>query len=182
MARSIPSRLSRNHICAWCSFSACFRSVTSTTVATNSSSSPRRGEDGMHDRTQVFQRALRQERPVIPLRLFAACLDSLFLERFCPARTILRVNALAELFERGDSLFWVEAVQAGVFIGGVGYLSGGAVQGSSACMRQPLRLGQVGLAFAATRPSARPPSFQVRPGPCEAPLRPSSRSWMRHAL
>ena len=56
------------------------------------------------------------------------------------------MNALAKLFERGDSLSWIEAVQAGVFIGGVDYLSGDAVQSSSACMRQPLRLGQVSFA------------------------------------
>ena len=102
------------------------------------------GEDGMHDRTQVSQRALRRNDPELP---FDSCrlLDS-SLERFGPPRTILRMNALAKLFERGDSLFWIEAVQAGVFIGGVDYLSGGAVQSSSAGMRQPLRLGQVGFA------------------------------------
>ena len=56
------------------------------------------------------------------------------------------MNALPELFERGDPLFRIEAVQAGVFIRGVGYLSGHAVQGSGAGMRQPLRLGKVGFA------------------------------------
>src|SRR6266536_2467495 len=103
-----------------------------------------RGEDGMHDCAKVFQRTLRRNDPELP---FDACrfTDS-FLERFGPPRTILRMNALAKLFERGDSLFRIEAVQAGVFIGGVGYLSGVAVQGSSACMGQPLRLGQVGFA------------------------------------
>ena len=102
------------------------------------------GEDGMHDCTQVSQRTLRRNDPELPFdscRLFDSAL-----QRFGPSRSILRVNALAKLFERGDSLFRIEAVQAGVLIGGVAYLSGNAVQRCRARMRQPLRLGQVGFA------------------------------------
>src|SRR3984957_18957275 len=56
------------------------------------------------------------------------------------------MNPLPELFERGDPLSGIEAVQAGVLIRGMDYLSGHAVQSSSAGMRQPLRLGKVGFA------------------------------------
>ena len=56
------------------------------------------------------------------------------------------MNAQAKLFERGDSLFGIEAVQAGVLVGGVDYLPGDAVQSGRAGMGQPLRLGQVGFA------------------------------------
>ena len=75
-----------------------------------------------------------------PSTLAASLIASL--ERLGPPRPILRVNALPELFERGDPLLRIEAVQAGVLIGGVDYLSGHAVQGGGAGMRQPLRLGQ----------------------------------------
>ncbi len=43
-------------------------------------------------------------------------------------------------------MFGIEAVQAGVLVGGVDYLPGNAVQSGRAGMGQPLRLGQVGFA------------------------------------
>jgi hypothetical protein len=101
-------------------------------------------EDGVHDRAQVSQRAVRRDDPELPFDS-RRLLDS-FPERFSPPRTILRVNTLPKLVERGHSSFRIEPVQAGVLIGGVDYLSGGAIQGSGAGMRQTLRLGQVGLA------------------------------------
>src|SRR5947209_5551154 len=98
----------------------------------------------MHDGVEVFRRALRRNDSELP---FDACrFTETCLERFSPHRAVFRMNALVKLFERGDSLCRIEAVQAGVFIGGVGYLSGGAVQSSSACMGQRLRQGQVGFA------------------------------------
>ena len=52
------------------------------------------GEDGMHDCTQVSQRALRRNDPELP---FDSCrLFDSFLERLSPPRTILGMNALAE--------------------------------------------------------------------------------------
>ena len=144
MARSIPSMLSRNHSCAWCSSSARLRSVTSTTVPTNSSSSPDAVKTGCAIAWRCFSGALRRNDP--ELKIDVGGFTDSSLERFGEPRTIFRMNALEKLFERWDSLFGIEAVQAGVFIGGVGQLSGGDVQGSSPGMGQPLRLGQVGFA------------------------------------
>src|SRR5580700_1468348 len=98
----------------------------------------------MRDGVEVFQRAAGRNDPEPP---FDACrfADSP-LERLGPPRPIYRMNALPELFERGDPLVRIEAVQASVFIRGVGYLSGHAVQRSGTCMREPLRFGKVGLA------------------------------------
>ena len=98
----------------------------------------------MRDCVEVLQRAAGRNDSELP---FDACrfTDSP-LERLGPPRPIFGMNALPERFERGDPLFRIEAVQASVFIRGVGYLSGHAVQGSSTGMRQPLRLGKVGLA------------------------------------
>jgi hypothetical protein len=97
----------------------------------------------MHDCAEVSQRALRGNDSELPFDAYRFS-DSLP-ERFGPPRTILRMNTLAKLCERGDSLFRIEAVQAGVFIGGEGYLSGDAVQSSNAGMGEALRLGQVGF-------------------------------------
>ncbi len=97
----------------------------------------------MHDCAEVFQRVLGRNDS--ELSFYSCRFNESLLERFGPPRTVLRMNALAKLFERGNSLFRIETVQTGVFIGGVGYLSGG-VQSSSSCMGQSLRLGQVGFA------------------------------------
>ena len=101
------------------------------------------GEDGMHDCAEMFQRPPGRHYPEFPFHPY----------RFTGVRSpALRSSPhdlpgerAAELFERGDSLSRIEAVQAGVFIGGMGYLSGRAIQDSRAGMRQPLRFGQVGL-------------------------------------
>ncbi len=144
MARSITSMLSRNHSCARCSSAARLRSVTSTTVAINSSSSPDAVNTGCAMARRCFSGSAGRNDSELP---FDACrFADCPLERLGPPRPVFRVNALPELFERGDPLLRIKAVQARVFVGGVDYLSGHAVQGGGAGMRQPLRLGKVGLA------------------------------------
>ena len=98
----------------------------------------------MRDGVEVFQRPSGRNDPEFPFDAYR--LPDSPLERLGPPGPIFRMNALPELFEGGDLLFGIEAVQARVFIRGVDYLAGHAVQSSATCMRQPLRLGKVGLA------------------------------------
>src|SRR5260370_11492802 len=77
-----------------------------------------RVEDGMRDCADTLRRAPRKSDSVL---YFETCrFTDCSLERFGPPRPILRMNALAKLFEWWDSLLRIEAEQAGVLIGRVG--------------------------------------------------------------
>src|SRR5258707_2909876 len=63
-----------------------------------------------------------------------------------PLGSILRMSAQQKLFKSRRTIFWIEAINSVPFLGQMHGVSSRYPPGPTPCVREPLRLHQVGLA------------------------------------